>query len=173
MIANKSALVTFSQENFPANPQSLFGLGTSDDIDVNLKPVHLVSPSGGVDSQVSIRCVARCKTSDPVGAGTIRSAAGAGIRGVTTVGAEQPVKASASASQITLRSFARQHCASVLGICTISFLLHAALDGGLLFLDAGTLVRDAGQVLAVAVPTHAQQHRHQDPGTNQVRRGGS
>src|SRR5690606_12610632 len=95
-----------------------------------LQAVDLVSPARRVYGQLSIFRVARCKTSDPVGAGIIRSAAGSGIRGVTAVGEQQPVKTSTGNSQVTLRSFARQDGATVDCICTIFLHLHAALDGG-------------------------------------------
>ncbi|MCH3779598.1 hypothetical protein LZC06_08720, partial [Campylobacter coli] len=88
-----------------------------------------VGPPRCVGSQVSIFRVARCKTSDPVGAGFIRSAAGSGILGITARGAEHAVKLSTSSSQASFRSLARQHGAAVLGISTIFLQLVGLGDG--------------------------------------------
>ncbi|MFA1637586.1 hypothetical protein ACDY95_29335, partial [Achromobacter ruhlandii] len=106
--------------------------------------VHLVGPSCGVGSQVSIFRVARCKTSDPVGAGFIRSAAGSGIRGITAGGAEHAVKVSTGSSQASFRSLARQDGTTVLGISTIFLQLVGFGDGALRGLSAGALLGDAG-----------------------------
>src|SRR5690606_10291894 len=95
-----------------------------------LQSIDLIRPAGSVYGQLSILRVARCKTSDPVGAGIIRSAAGSGSRGVTAIGEQQPVKTTASGSQVTLRSLTRQYGATVDCICTVFLRLNAALDGG-------------------------------------------
>jgi hypothetical protein len=41
------------------------------------------------------------------------------------MGAEQPVKLAAHSHKITLRSLAGQHGTPVLGICSITFILHS------------------------------------------------
>ncbi|MGK4923325.1 hypothetical protein ACSLUB_12400 [Bordetella hinzii] len=71
--------------------------------------------------------------------------------------AEQPVKATANARQIALRSFSRQDGAAVLGISTIFFLLHGALEPRLSFKGCGPLGGHAGVVLALAMPVKRKQ----------------
>ncbi|EGP43101.1 hypothetical protein [Achromobacter insuavis] len=130
---------------------------------ITLQAVHLVGPFGCVDSQVSIFRVARCKTSDPVGAGFIRSAAGSGIRGITAGGAEHAVKLSTGSSQASFRSLARQDGTTVLGISTVFLQLVGLSDGALGGLGADAFLGDA-----VGLPAGAVQH---DASAHQESRG--
>lgn len=127
---------------------------------IPLQAVHLVGPSCCVGSQVSIFRVARCKTSDPVGAGLIRSAAGSGIRGITAGGAEHAVKLSAGSSQASFRSLARQDGTTVLSIGTVSFLLPAAFDRGLALFNLDLFIGGTVGVLFSAVPADAGEERN-------------
>lgn len=125
--------------------------------DVTLQTVHLVCPSSSIFSQLLISSDTRPNNSDPVGAGCIRSAAGAGSFG-TPPGklAQQPVNPATLSGNSFFSSFSRQDGAAVFGISTISFLLPRALDGRLAFLDFCLACITARPVLAGSIPAHAQ-----------------
>jgi len=73
--------------------------------DIPLQAVHLIDPPCSFSAQSLIFCDTRPNNFDPVGAGAIRSCAGAGRRG-TPLGEllEQPVNASDSGTEIALGS---------------------------------------------------------------------
>jgi len=139
--------------------------------DVPLQTVHLVSESRSICSHLAKSASKAFNSGDtlskyaePVGAGAVRSAAGAGSRGAPMGKlCAQPANSSDSSSAVALRrgqsSFgllARHDGAAVVGISTVSFLLHGALEPRLSFKGGGSLSEHACVIACGAIPTRSE-----------------
>ncbi|AKQ59746.1 hypothetical protein ACR55_01876 [Bordetella hinzii] len=119
----------------------------------------MIGPSSSILSQLLIFADTRPNNSDPVGAGVIRSADGSGSLGAPLGKlAQQPVNPSTLGSNSFLSSLARQDGTTILGISTVFFLLHGALEPRLPFKGCGSLGCHAGVVAAGAVPADSKDH---------------
>lgn len=130
---------------------------------IPLQTVHLVGPPCSISAQSLIFRDTRPNNSDPVGPGFMMSAAGSGSRG-TPAGdalAQQPVNTSTLSGDSFFSILAGQDGTAVVGISTISFLLHCALNARLSFKGRGPLGEHSCVIARGAIPTRSEKQHGQ------------